>query len=132
VRHWRADPIQVSACVCVLSAVFFLPVYWLYLPSTLSWDNWHAAAFQAVYQGIINSIFALICYNRAVNHLGASTTSAFLPLIPVIASLMAMPLLGEFPSLAEWSGIALAGIGVLLATGVAGRLLRTRKAETAA
>jgi drug/metabolite transporter (DMT)-like permease len=121
VRHWQADPVQVSACVCVLSAVLFLPIYFLFLPSTLSIENWQEAAFQAVYQGIINSIFALICYNRAVRCLGAGTTSAFLPLVPVLATLMAIPLLGEYPLYMEWAGLALAAVGVLLATGVVRR-----------
>jgi drug/metabolite transporter (DMT)-like permease len=121
VRKWHADPVQVSACVCVLSALFFLPVYLLFLPSTLSVENWQEAAFQAIYQGIINSIFALICYNRAVRSLGAGATSAFLPLVPVLATLMAIPLLGEYPSYVEWAGLALAAVGVLLATGVVRR-----------
>ena len=126
VRKWKADPLQVAAAVCCLSALYFLPIYVLFLPSQLSWEYWQEAAFQAVYQGIINSVFALICYNRAVQYLGAAATSAFLPLIPVIASLMAMPVLGEFPNLMECSGIGLAAFGVIMATGIAGRFLKKK------
>lgn len=127
VRKWHADPLQVTAAVCCISALMYMPVYLLFLPSQLSMANLPEAAFQALYQGVLNSILALICYNRAVKYLGAGTSSAFLPLIPVIASLMAMPVLGEYPSLLEWSGMALAGVGVLMATGVAGRLLKNKR-----
>lgn len=127
VRAWRADPVQATAAVCVVSALYFLPLYIFVLPHQLSWEHWEEAAFQALYQGVINSIFALLCYNRAVQYLGAASTSAFLPLIPVVASLMAMPLLGEYPDLAEWGGMGLAALGVVMATGIAGRLI-TRKA----
>lgn len=125
-RKWAADPLQVAGAVSFLSAAMFLPVYFLYLPSTLGMHNLGEAGFQALYQGVINSIFALVCYNHAVKLLGAGTTSAFLPLIPVIASLMAMPVLGELPTLLEWSGIALAALGVLMATGVIGRMLKKK------
>jgi drug/metabolite transporter (DMT)-like permease len=70
-------------------------------------------------------VFALLCYNRAVALLGATTSSAFLPLIPALATLAAMPLLHEYPTSIEWLGIALAGGGVLLSTGIV-RLPRRR------
>lgn len=124
VRKWQADPLQATAAVCVVSALYFLPIYLFFLPHQISWAHWEEAAFQAFYQGIVNSVFALLCYNRAVQYLGAATTSAFLPLIPVIASLIAMPMLGEYPNLMEWAGIGLAAFGVLMATGFIGRLIR--------
>lgn len=128
-RTWSADPLQVAGAVSLLSAVSFLPVYFLFLPSNIGMHNLGEAAFQAMYQGILNSIFALICYNRAVALIGAAGTSAFLPLIPVLAALMAMPILGERPTWMEWSGIGLAAIGVLMATGLIGRIIgKTRAA----
>ncbi len=125
-RHWKADPLQVTAAISFISMVGYLPVYFLFLPSQIGMHNLPEVAFQALYQGVLNSILALLCYNRAVKLLGAGTTSTFLPLIPVIASLLAMPVLGEFPNLLEWSGMTLAAIGVLMATGVATRWLQKK------
>jgi len=126
VKAWKLDPMHTTAAVCVYSALLFLPVYFAFIPSHISAENWHEAAFQAVYQGIINSIFALLCYNRAIPLLGATTSSAFLPLIPVIATLAAMPVLKEIPQPLEWLGIALASAGVLLATGIVDHILGKR------
>lgn len=121
VRKWQADPLQTTAAVCCMSGLIYVPIYVLFLPKNIGLHNWDQALFQAIYQGVINSVFALLCYNRAVKYLGASASSAFLPLIPVVASLMAMPALGEYPNLLEWAGMALAAVGVLMATGIAGR-----------
>ncbi len=126
-KAWKLDPWHTTAAVGVYSALLFLPIYFLFLPCNITAQNLHEAAFQAGYQGIINSILALLCYNRAVALLGATTSSAFLPLIPVLATLAAMPLLGEFPIPLEWLGIGLASGGVLLSTGIIGRWLKQKE-----
>ncbi|PZP86434.1 MAG: hypothetical protein DI582_02905 [Azospirillum brasilense] len=131
VRAWKVDPLHVTAAVCVWSAVLFLPVYFAFIPSHISAQNLHEAIFQAVYQGIINSIFALLCYNRGIALLGATTSSAFLPLIPVLATLAAIPVLNEMPTGLEVLGIGLASAGVLLSTGAIEKWLRA-KANAAA
>lgn len=117
IKAWKADPIHVTAVVCVISAVLYMPVYYLFLPSGIGRHNYTEAAAQAVYQGIINSVCATFCFNRAIRLIGASTTSAFLPLIPVLSTLVAIPVMNEVPVQIEWLGLALAGVGVLLATG---------------
>lgn len=120
-RAWKLDPIHVAAAVCVYSALLYLPIYFLFLPINVSVHNWDAALFQAVYQGIINSVFALMSYNRGVELLGVSASSAFIPMIPVIATLTAIPILGQDPTLTDALGIALVAGGVLLSTGIIGK-----------
>lgn len=123
VKHWKLDALHITAAVCVWSGALFMPLYIFFLPHNINAGNLNEAIFQAVYQGIINSVFALLCYNRAIKLLGAATSSAFLPLIPVIATLVAIPLLGEVPIPLEWLGIGLASGGVMLSTGIVGRWL---------
>ncbi len=123
-KKWHIDPLHTAACVSFWSALVMLPLYVFVLPTQISMATMPQAVFQALYQGVLNSIAALICYNHAVRTLGASTSSAFLPLIPVIATLLAIPALGEVPMMQEWLGIALAAIGVLLATGAFSQWLR--------
>ena len=127
-KSWKADALHVTAAVCVYSCIFYLPIYFLFLPANIHLSNWHEAAFQAIYQGIINSVGAMVCYNRGIALLGASTSSAFLPLIPAIATVAAIPFLGQTPGPMEWVGIALAMGGVFFSSGIAGQLLR-RPAE---
>lgn len=125
-RAWKVDALHATAAVCVFSGALYMPIYLLFLPSHIGMENINEVVFQAVYQGIINSIFALLLFNRSVALLGASTSSAFLPLIPVIATVAAIPALGQTPGALEWAGILIAGVGVLLSTGIAERFLKKR------
>lgn len=131
VKKWKLDALHVTAAVCVWSGALFLPIYFLFLPHNINAGNMNEAIFQAIYQGIINSIFALLCYNRAIKLLGATTSSAFLPLIPVLATLAAIPMLNETPIPLEWLGIALASGGVLLSTGILGRWIGVKEKAVA-
>ena len=126
-KRWHVDPLHATASVCVCSAIMYLPIYFAFLPSNIGMHNINEAVFQGAYQGILNSIIALLCYNNAIRMLGASTSSAFLPLIPVISTLIAIPALGEVPGPFEWVGIALAACGVLLSTGMISRMLIARR-----
>jgi hypothetical protein len=55
---------------------------------------------------------SLLLYGRAVAILGASGGAAFGALVPALSALIAIPLLREWPSDAEWAGIALISAGV--------------------
>jgi len=129
-KRWKVEPMHAAAAVCVYSGALYIPIYLVFLHPQIGLHNWHEAAFQGVYQGIINSIFALLCFNRAVNLLGASTTSAFLPLIPALATLLAIPALGQIPGTLEWAGIGLACSGVFLSSGIVGKFLNSRATAT--
>jgi drug/metabolite transporter (DMT)-like permease len=70
-----------------------------------------------VTQGLLTGIVALICYGAAVRILGSSRAALLAALPPAIAAMLAIPLLGEVPSLVTVIGIVLAVAGVSLATG---------------
>lgn len=124
IRAWHADPLHATAAVCALSLVFYLPVYLIFITSHIGLHNLPEVVFQAVYQGVINSVLALLCFNRGVRLLGATTSSAFLPLVCIFSTLLAIPLLQEVPGPLEWTGILLASIGVFLSTGILSRMRR--------
>jgi hypothetical protein len=42
--------------------------------------------------------------------------TAFIALLPAVASLLAVPVLGEIPMTTQWAAIAMIGIGICLAT----------------
>jgi drug/metabolite transporter (DMT)-like permease len=60
---------------------------------------------------------ALITYNRAVSLLGAAAATAVIALLPAVASILAILVLGETPSPAEGVSIVVIALGVLLASG---------------
>lgn len=115
--HAGLTPIHAAAIVSVVSMVVYLPIYVLFLPHGLQDAPWISIFGQTVYQGVVVSLISLVAYARAVSILGASLGASFASLVPVLAMLLAIPLLGETPSPMDIVGISIITIGVFLASG---------------
>jgi drug/metabolite transporter (DMT)-like permease len=114
VRIWDVTPIQSAAVVSVLS-LMYLPFYLAFWYHGTSASIGHLVG-QAIYQGVINSIVALYLVTYAVRKIGAQMTALFTPLIPVLTTLMAIPLLGEIPTTTQWMGIGIVVFGMISAS----------------
>ncbi len=114
-RRSAMTPVQAAALICFWSAVLFLPVYILGGLSRLSLASPSELGLQAVYQGVLMSGVAIVSFNRSVALLGPSAATAIIALVPVVASLAAIPVLGERPSVGECVALAIVVGGVLLA-----------------
>lgn len=110
-------PLHAAAVVSVVSAVIYLPVYVFLLPHHLAEAKTSAIVVQTIYQGVFVAIISLFAYARAVGILGASLGASFASLVPVVAMLAAIPLLGEWPTTMDCVGIAAVTIGVFLSSG---------------
>ena len=62
-------------------------------------------------QGILTAIVALLLYGRMVGILGATRGAAFVAFTPAITALVAIPVLGEWPSAIDWIAITLISFG---------------------
>jgi drug/metabolite transporter (DMT)-like permease len=105
------------AIVASLSAIFYLPIYLLFLHPSLPTMPLDSVLLHALYQGAFAGVLAMLTWNRAVALLGPARASPFAALAPVLALLAAIPVLGEIPTVAEWMGTLLISCGVPLATG---------------
>ncbi len=114
-RGSALSAVQAAALICTWSALLFLPVYLLSGASRLSLASPSELVVQILYQGVAMSCLAVVSFNRAVALLGPSAAAAIIALLPAVASLVAIPVLGEIPAPAQWAAIAAIGIGVLLA-----------------
>lgn len=122
VRRWRISAWTSTAIVSVLSGFLFGPVYllvWgaerlLATPSSVIIE-------QIIVQGILSAVVALFAFARAVHHLGPGRASFFPAMAPSMAILIAIPVLGEFPTFLQWAGLAFATLGLLIALRRPGR-----------
>ena len=114
-RRSALTPVQSAALICFWSAVLFLPIYVFGGLSRLALASPGEIALQAIYQGVLMSGVAIVSFNRSVAILGPASATAIIALIPVVASLAAIPVLGEFPSAGECVALAVVVGGVLLA-----------------
>lgn len=118
------DAMHAAAIVSVVSMVVYLPIYLLFLPHQLAATPWPAIIGQTLFQGIVVSIGSLFAFARAVNILGASLAASFASLVPVLAMLAAIPLLGEIPGNSDVLGIVVITAGVFLASGAYAAFVR--------
>ncbi|MBM3548640.1 MAG: DMT family transporter [Alphaproteobacteria bacterium] len=118
-RYWRLDSLLAMAVVCVLSMFIMLVVYPLAfsVPRLLSLPV-RELVLQAVVQGLLSGTLATIAYNRIVVLLGAGRAVLFPALVPGLAIVFGIPILGEWPTWVQLLGLASAMIGLLVALGI--------------
>ena len=109
-------PAQAAALTCIYSAAVFLPVYWLWGLSRLGAASVRELAVQAVFQGVLSGAVAVLAFTRAVALLGPASAATVTSLVPVMATVLAVPIAGEWPGALELAADAVIGGGVWLAT----------------
>ena len=122
-KYFRADPLHATALVAVLSMVLYLPLYFLFGDPQIFVAPLEEILFQATFQGFGSAILALLFYTKAVALLGAAKGAVFGALVPGIAVLLALPVLGEVPTGLEIIGVCVVTIGMIGALG----LLKSKK-----
>jgi drug/metabolite transporter (DMT)-like permease len=130
-RRWNVDPLRVTGVYVVLSFLLWLPIY-------LAMGDFsglaHASAgmlvVQIVAQGLGAGLVAVLAFSRASELLGAGRAAFFGAMVPGAATLLAIPVLGEVPTLLQVLGIAAVVIGLLLAFGAV-RVVLARMASRA-
>jgi len=114
-RAWSVDPVHATALVSVLSMILYLPVYLVIGTPGIFTAPLTEVFFQGVFQGLFAAVLALLAYTRAVALLGAARGALFAALVPVVAVITALPVLGELPSAVEWLGVVAVAGGMLWA-----------------
>ena len=116
-RRARLDGLHAAAIAAVASLALYLPVYASFARASLLQAPIFDVALQAVVQGILTAIVALLLYGRMVGLLGATAGAAFVALTPATTALLGIPVLGEWPSAIDWIAITLISVGVYLVSG---------------
>ena len=116
-RWARLEGLHAAAIAASASLVLYIPIYAIIARGSLFDAPIFDVALQAVVQGILTAIVALLLYGRMVGLLGATAGAAFVALTPATTALLGIPVLGEWPSAIDWIAITLISIGVYLVSG---------------
>ena len=115
VQLWRLDALKATAVVSVLS-MLYLPFYFLLFFRGFDVAPWWVLAAHAINQGVLNVIVGLWIWSWSAPILGSAVIGRFPPMIPVIGTLLAIPVLGEIPSGLQIGGIAMIIAGLFVAS----------------
>ena len=120
-RKWQPDILQSIVAVPLVSAVIYLPLWALFLPSQLLhaeiFPPWPEIALQAGFQGVVSSFIVVMLLTRATRSVAATTIAVFLAGAPALAVVFAIFLLDELPTTLAWTGLAVSTVGMILAVG---------------
>lgn len=117
IRFARLDGLHAAAIAAVASFLVYVPIYGFFFGKHLLAASIEEIVTQAFYQGVITAVVSLVLFGRGVALLGASNAGAFIAFGPVIATLLAIVTIGEWPRPQDWLGIAVITVGVYLASG---------------
>jgi drug/metabolite transporter (DMT)-like permease len=113
-RRYPMEPLTAAVTTTLGSAILYVPVWWLFLPSTISHAPVAEIAMQAAYQGVVVVFVAMLLYTFAVRRLGAQTVTLLMAIVPGVSALAAIPVLGEPLSMLTLAGLGAVTIGAVL------------------
>lgn len=113
-RRYPMEPLTAAVTTTLGSAILYLPVWWLFLPSKMSQAPLAEIAMQAAYQGVLVVFVAMLLYTFAVRRLGGQTVTLLMAVVPGLSALAAVPVLGEPLSLHTMAGLAAVTMGAVL------------------
>jgi drug/metabolite transporter (DMT)-like permease len=113
-RAGLAAPVA-AAFVCFWSALVYVPLYVASGVSRLAEAPARELLWQSFYQGALMSGIAIFAFNRAVALLGPVTAASVFGLVPVVVTVLAIPVLGEWPTPSEALAVVTVAVGVALA-----------------
>ena len=113
-RLWRLSPKEALVVISVPNMIWLLPLWFSGLPSTMTEAYWGSIVFQMLFQGLGPGLAAVIAYALMIEYLGSTPTAALSACVPSTATLLAIPVLGEWPSMYQWLGILIVSIGLVL------------------
>lgn len=118
-KRWGVAPVEGTVVVCVLAGVVLVPV----VATTTGFGRILALppaelAAQLIVQGVLSGVVAVLAFTTAVKWLGASRAAVFPALVPVTATLIGIPVAGEWPTMLQTLGLVVAVMGLALAAGL--------------
>jgi drug/metabolite transporter (DMT)-like permease len=119
IKRWELGALAVTAAVSVVSAIIVVPAMLICgdLSRIASLPAGSLVA-QLVVQGVLSGVVAVIAFGVAVGHLGAAKAGLFPAIVPAATLILGVVLTGAMPSGAEWTGAALATLGLVTAIGL--------------
>jgi len=116
-RRSGLTAMQAAAVVFAWSTLLLIPLI-LVRGTALTDLPVSSLLFHIMTQGLLSGFIATIAYGIAINRLGVPRAASFSVLVPVLATALAVVLLGERPSALDSVALAMGTLGVAVVNGV--------------
>jgi drug/metabolite transporter (DMT)-like permease len=114
IRHWGLSATETILGTVISSAVIYVPIWLLFLPSGLATAPMQDILVQAGILGVLGVMIGGYSQAYAAKTIGPIAIAAIMSAGPALATILAIPVLGEVPSYLVVAGIAIVALGVLI------------------
>ncbi len=118
-RRWHLNAVPATCAIAIGCLLSYVPLFALatgfgLVPTKLTSAPWSEIAFQAVYQGGFSMFVSGLAFTQVVKTFGPVRTTMITALVPVLAALSAVPLLGESMTPVGGVGLVCVTLGLLI------------------
>jgi drug/metabolite transporter (DMT)-like permease len=117
-RKWGIKPLDAAVIAPMVGFALFTPFYLAFAPSHLAQVSWREIALHGMFHGWIAFMLSMWLFMRVMQSFGPVKTTMLTAWAPVLASLAAVPLLGEH--LTPFVLLGLLGVSLGTILGVSG------------
>ncbi|MDA0786735.1 MAG: DMT family transporter [Proteobacteria bacterium] len=112
-RAARLSVMQSLAALLIGNAILYVPIWLLFLPSTLFTAPFNDIVMQSMVHGVFGAFLCVFGHAYAVRTIGPTRQAAVGSLVPPLALVAAIPTLGEVPTALNIVGAVVVTIGIL-------------------
>lgn len=114
VRRLRVPALPASAIVTTLAMIGYAPLYLAVTWTRVLTLPLSDVLAQAAFQGALIGALSIVLYTRVVQALGANAAALAAAFVPALTTLLAIPLLGERPSMMTLAGVLMVTLGIVV------------------
>ncbi len=114
IRYWGLSATEAILGTVIVSAIFYVPLWLLFLPSGIATAPMDDIILQAAILGVWGVMIGGYSQAYCARVLGPIAIAAIMSAGPALATLMAIPVLNEIPSALAIIGVIVVTTGVLL------------------
>jgi drug/metabolite transporter (DMT)-like permease len=118
-RRWRLDAVPATCAIAIVCLASYVPLFAVgaaagLVPTRLPSAPWSEIAFQAVYQGGLSMLVAGVAFTQVIKTFGPVHTTMITAVVPMLAAVSAVPLLGEPMTAVGVLGLFCVTLGLLV------------------
>ena len=111
---WNLNATHVLLSGSVINAIYYVPIWYFFLPSGLSKATDSDILLQALFQGLVPTFLGLLLIGYAARTVGSNTTSSMMAAVPGVGTILGVIFLGEILEPIGWIALLTLTLGIFV------------------